>query len=134
VLTNKTAQEAVRGFGQAPTNYAIETAIDRVARHLGMDRIDLRKKNFIAKEQFPYLIPSGSTYDSGDYATVLDKALAGIAYADLVAARDASRKAGRLAASASQRASSPRAAIRLSSRCSTRRTKPPRGWILASCA
>ena len=97
VLTNKTAQEAVRGFGQAPTNYAIETAIDRVARHLGMDRIELRKKNFIAKEQFPYLIPSGSTYDSGDYVTVLDKALAAISYPELVAARDAARKAGRLA-------------------------------------
>jgi 2-furoyl-CoA dehydrogenase large subunit len=97
VLTNKTAQEAVRGFGQAPTNYAIETAIDRVARHLGMDRIELRKKNFIAKEQFPYLIPSGSTYDSGDYVTVLDKALAAVSYAELVATRDAARKAGRLA-------------------------------------
>ncbi len=97
VLTNKTAQEAVRGFGQSPTNYAIETAIDRVARHLGMDRIALRKKNFIAKEQFPYLIPSGSTYDSGDYVTVLDKALDAVRFKDLVAARDAARKAGRLA-------------------------------------
>ena len=97
VLTNKTAQEAVRGFGQAPTNYAIETAIDRVARHLGMDRIELRKKNFIAKDQFPYLIPSGSTYDSGDYAAVLDKALAAVSYPELLKARDAARKAGRLA-------------------------------------
>ena len=97
VMTNKTAQEAVRGFGQAPTNYAIETAIDRVARHLGMDRIELRKRNFIAKEQFPYLIPSGSTYDSGDYVTVLDKSLAAVSYPELVAARDAARKAGRLA-------------------------------------
>ncbi len=97
VLTNKTAQEAVRGFGQAPTNYAIETAIDRVARHLGMDRIELRKRNFIAKEQFPYLIPSGSTYDSGDYVTVLDKALAAVSYPELLASRNAARKAGRLA-------------------------------------
>ncbi len=97
VLTNKTAQEAVRGFGQAPTNYAIETAIDRVARHLGMDRIELRKKNFITKDQFPYLIPSGSTYDSGDYVAVLDKALAAVSYPDLLNARDAARKAGRLA-------------------------------------
>jgi len=97
VLTNKTAQEAVRGFGQAPTNYAIETAIDRVARHLGMDRVELRKKNFIAKDQFPYLIPSGSTYDSGDYVTVLDKALDAVKFNELVATRDAARKAGRLA-------------------------------------
>ena len=97
VLTNKTAQEAVRGFGQAPTNYAIESAVDRVARHLGMDRIELRKKNFITKDQFPYLIPSGSTYDSGDYHTVLDKALKAVDFASLLAARDESRKAGRLA-------------------------------------
>ena len=97
VLTNKTAQEAVRGFGQAPTNYAIESAVDRVARHLGMDRIELRKKNFITKDQFPYLIPSGSTYDSGDYHTVLDKALKAVDFASLLAARDEARKAGRLA-------------------------------------
>ncbi len=95
VLTNKTAQEAVRGFGQAPTNYALETAIDRVARHLGMDRIELRRKNFITKDQFPYLIPSGSTYDSGDYHTVLDKALVAVSWPALVAARDAARLAGR---------------------------------------
>ena len=95
VLTNKTAQEAVRGFGQAPTNYALESAIDRVARHLGMDRIELRRRNFIRKDQFPYLIPSGSTYDSGDYHTVLDKALHAASYPALLAARDAARLAGR---------------------------------------
>ncbi len=75
VMTHKTPQEAVRGFGQSPTNFAIERAIDRVARHLGMDRIELRKKNLIRKDQFPYTIPSGSAYDSGDYHAVLDKTL-----------------------------------------------------------
>ena len=60
VMTNKTPQEAVRGFGQAPTNYAIETAIDRVAHALGLDRIELRRRNFIRKDEFPYLIPSGT--------------------------------------------------------------------------
>ena len=85
VMTNKTPQEAVRGFGQSPTNFALERAMDRVARHLGMDRIELRRKNLIRKDQFPYLIPSGSTYDSGDYHTVLDKALAAIDYPALVA-------------------------------------------------
>ena len=96
VMTNKTPQEAVRGFGQAPTNFAIERAIDRVARCLGMDRIELRKKNLIRKDEFPYTIPSGSTYDSGDYGTVLDKALVAIDYAGLVRARDVARRAGRL--------------------------------------
>lgn len=97
VLTNKTAQEAVRGFGQSPTNFALETALDRVARHLGMDGIAVRRKNFIRKDQFPYLIPSGTTYDSGDYHAVLDKALAAADYPALLAARETARKGGRLA-------------------------------------
>ena len=96
-MTNKTPQEAVRGFGQAPTNFALERTMDRVARHLGMDRIALRQKNLIRKDEFPYTIPSGSTYDSGDYHTVLDKALAAIDYPALVAAarRGAPRRQAR---------------------------------------
>jgi 2-furoyl-CoA dehydrogenase large subunit len=97
VTTNKTPQEAVRGFGQSPTNFALETTIDRVASHLGMDRIALRRANLIRAEEFPYTIPSGSTYDSGDYHQVLDKALAAAAYGDLVRRRDAARTAGKLA-------------------------------------
>jgi len=97
VLTHKTPQEAVRGFGQSPTDFAMERTIDRVASFLKMDRIELRKKNFIRKDQFPYTIPSGSTYDSGDYHAVLDKALAAIDYPALLAARDAARRAGKLA-------------------------------------
>ncbi len=97
VMTNKTPQEAVRGFGQAPTNLALERTMDHVARHLGMDPIELRRKNFIRKDQFPYLIPSGSTYDSGDYHTVLDKALAAIDYPELLRQRDSLRAAGALA-------------------------------------
>src|SRR5579863_2567436 len=62
VMTNKTPQEAVRGFGQSPTNFALDRTMDRVARMLKMDRVELRKKNLIRKDQFPYTIPSGSTY------------------------------------------------------------------------
>ena len=97
VLTNKTPEEAVRGFGQAPTNFAIERTIDCVARHLKMDPIEVRRRNLIRKEEFPYLIPSGSTYDSGDYHAVLDKALAAIEYPALVKQRDDARRAGKLA-------------------------------------
>jgi 2-furoyl-CoA dehydrogenase large subunit len=97
VLTNKTPQEAVRGFGQAPTNFALERTMDRVAQFLNIDRIALRQKNLIRKEEFPYTIPSGSTYDSGDYHTVLDKALAAIDYPALLRRRDAARQAGLLA-------------------------------------
>jgi 2-furoyl-CoA dehydrogenase large subunit len=97
VMTNKTPQEAVRGFGQSPTNFALERTMDHVARHLGMDRIELRRRNLLRREEFPYRIPSGSTYDSGDYHAVLDKALAAIDYPALAAARDKARREGRLA-------------------------------------
>ncbi len=97
VMTHKTPQEAVRGFGQSPTNFAIERAVDRIARFLGMDRIEIRRKNLIARDQFPYTIPSGSTYDSGDYHAVLDKTLAAIDYPALVRERNAARTAGMLA-------------------------------------
>lgn len=97
VMTNKTPQEAVRGFGQSPTNYAIETGIDRVARHLGIDRIELRRRNLIGKDEFPYLIPSGTTYDSGDYQTVMDKALNAAGFDELQRQRDRLRSQGRLA-------------------------------------
>lgn len=97
VTTNKTSQEAVRGFGQAPTNYAIETAMDRVARHLGMDRLALRRANFITADQFPYTIPSGSTYDSGDYHAVMDKLVDFARLEALYAKRDELRAKGELA-------------------------------------
>ncbi len=100
VMTNKTPQEAVRGFGQSPTNYAIETGIDKVARFLNMDRIDLRLHNLIHKDEFPYLIPSGTSYDSGDYATVLAKAMHAAKFSDpagLMQERDRLRAQGLLA-------------------------------------
>ena len=97
VLSNKTTQEAVRAFGQSPTNFAIERAIEEVAKHRGLDRLEVRRRNFIRKEQFPYLIPSGTTYDSGDYHTVVDKVVAQADYAALVAERDRLRGEGMLA-------------------------------------
>jgi 2-furoyl-CoA dehydrogenase large subunit len=97
VTTNKTPEEAVRGFGQSPTNYAIETGMDLIARKLGLDRIELRRRNLIRKDEFPYTIPSGSAYDSGDYHAVLDKVLAAAGWEALVKRRDAARAQGRLA-------------------------------------
>jgi 2-furoyl-CoA dehydrogenase large subunit len=97
VTTNKTVQEAVRAFGQSPTNYAIERTIEEVANALGLDRLEVRRRNLIRHEEFPYLIPSGSTYDSGDYHAVIDKVLARANYSKLVAERDALRAQGLLA-------------------------------------
>jgi 3-oxo-Delta1-steroid hydratase/dehydrogenase large subunit len=97
VTTNKAAQEAVRGFGQAPTNYAIEAAMDNVAEALDIDRIELRQRNFIRSDEFPYKIPSGTSYDSGDYHAVVDKVLAHTDYSALVAERNRLRTEGLLA-------------------------------------
>lgn len=97
VMTNKTPQEAVRGFGQAPTNYAIETGMDRVAAFLGLDRVEVRRRNLIPADAFPYEIPSGTRYDSGDYATVLGKAMDAAGWDALVAERDRLRAEGMLA-------------------------------------
>ena len=97
VTTNKTPQVAVRGFGWSPTTFAIESAIDRVALHLGLDRVEVRRRNLIRAEQFPYMIPSGTEYDSGDYHAVLQKLIDLAAYPALLEKRDALRKEGKLA-------------------------------------
>jgi 2-furoyl-CoA dehydrogenase large subunit len=96
VATNKTAQVPVRGFGQAPTNYAVETGIEHVARALELDAVEVRRRNLIRAEDFPWRIPNGTHYDSGDYHTVLDKALALADWDALVRWRDAQRAAGKI--------------------------------------
>ena len=97
VATNKAVQEAVRGFGQGPTNLALERAIDEMANTLGLDPLDVRRRNMIRANEFPYLIPSGTTYDSGDYETVIEKVLADTPYEALKAERDKLRGEGKLA-------------------------------------
>ena len=76
VMTNKAAQEAVRGFGQAPTNYAIETAIDKVAAAPGLDRDRSAAAQFHPQRGVSVSDPERHRYDSGDYHTVVDKVLA----------------------------------------------------------
>ena len=94
VTSNKAVQEAVRGFGQAPTNYAIETAIDKVAAATRPRRVSRCAAAISsARDEFPYLIPSGSTYDSGDYHAVVDKVFAHI---DFAAMERRARPAARL--------------------------------------
>jgi CO/xanthine dehydrogenase Mo-binding subunit len=75
VLTNKTQQGAYRGFGAEVANWVIERLVDKAARELKMDPAEIRRKNFIQPEEFPYHIPTGNMYDSGDYERVLDHAL-----------------------------------------------------------
>jgi aerobic carbon-monoxide dehydrogenase large subunit len=75
VLTNKYITDAIRGAGRPEMTHMIEVTIDQLASELGMDPIELRRKNFIAPGDFPYETPYGITYDSGDYEKTLDRAL-----------------------------------------------------------
>lgn len=97
VTSNKTGQVPVRGFGQSPTNFALETGIDRVANYLGLDRVEVRARNLVRKDEFPWKIPPGSRYDSGDFHEVLDKALKTSNWDEMIARRDALRAEGKLA-------------------------------------
>jgi carbon-monoxide dehydrogenase large subunit len=75
VFTNKMCTDAIRGAGRPEATYWIELMMDRLAEELGMDRLELRRKNFIPKEEFPFETALGIVYDSGDYHGTLDKLL-----------------------------------------------------------
>ncbi len=81
VVTNTTPISAYRGAGRPEATAAIERAVDLFATEIGMDPAEVRRKNLIAPDKFPYSTPTGAVYDSGDYATALDKVLAGPATA-----------------------------------------------------
>ena len=95
VTTNKPSWNAARGYGKESTAIALELAMDNAARQLGISPIDLRLKNFIAKDAFPYNSPTGLVYDSGDYSGVLLKALETIGYQDWKDRQAAARLEGR---------------------------------------
>jgi len=76
VFTNTTPVGAYRGAGRPEGNYYMERLIDTAAREMGIDRVELRRRNHIAPGEMPYKAPSGMNYDSGEFTTVLDKALA----------------------------------------------------------
>ena len=80
VVTNKPGWNASRGYGKEVTAMALEISIDNAARQLGIDPLEMRIKNFIKSDQFPYDSPTGLIYDSGDYGGVLQKAADAIDY------------------------------------------------------
>ncbi len=75
VFTNKFFTDAIRGAGRPEMTHMLEVTIDQLAQELGMDPVELRRKNFIKADQFPYETPYGITYDSGNYEAALDRAL-----------------------------------------------------------
>ena len=82
VLTNKCQQGPYRGFGSEVTNWVLERLVDAAAEELGRDRLELRLHNMIQPHEFPYMIPTGNIYDSGNFQEVLRKARALIGWDD----------------------------------------------------
>jgi aerobic carbon-monoxide dehydrogenase large subunit len=96
VFTNKTPTDAYRGAGRPEATYFVERAMDMLARELNMDPAEVRRKNFIAKDKFPFATQMGAVYDSGDYEKALDQALKNANWTDLKKQRDAAKAQGRL--------------------------------------
>ena len=67
MLTNKNQQGVFRGAGSDVGNWVLERLVDAAAEELGIDGIELRRKNLIQPDQFPYKMPTGNFYDSGNY-------------------------------------------------------------------
>jgi aerobic carbon-monoxide dehydrogenase large subunit len=94
VFTNKTPTDAYRGAGRPEATYAIERAIDLLAREVRVDPAEIRRRNFIASDKFPYNSPAGLVYDSGEYRGALDKCLDLAGYSELRAEQERRRQAG----------------------------------------
>ena len=76
VLTNTAPTSAYRGAGRPEAIFSMERLMDEAARQTGIDRVELRRRNFVQPEQMPYKNPMGQTYDSGKFESVMDQALA----------------------------------------------------------
>ncbi len=96
VFTNTTLVSAYRGAGRPEGNYYMERALDLAASELGLDRIDLRKRNMIKPRDLPFKAASDMTYDCGDFPAVLKQALEMADYKGFAKRKRASKKRGKL--------------------------------------
>ncbi len=95
-MTNTVPVDAYRGAGRPEASYLLETLVDMAARELGMDPVELRRKNLIQPDDFPYETPVAFTYDSGDYPALFDKVEELSGYQGLRASQAAAREDGRI--------------------------------------
>ncbi len=95
-FTNTGAVDAYRGAGRPEATYVVERLVEKAAGELGVDPTELRRKNFIQAEEFPYETPVLMTYDSGDFNQLLDRGLARIKYDEFPARRAESEARGKL--------------------------------------
>jgi carbon-monoxide dehydrogenase large subunit len=96
VFTNTVPVDAYRGAGRPEAVFLLERIVDVAARQLGLDRVELRRRNFIAASQFPYQTPVAVQYDSGDYQATLDAALEKSGWAGFEQRRKEARARGKL--------------------------------------
>ncbi|MGY1834858.1 xanthine dehydrogenase family protein molybdopterin-binding subunit [Blastococcus sp. SYSU DS0510] len=94
VFTNKVPTDAYRGAGRPEATFAIERIMDELAVELGMDPLELRRKNWIRAEEFPFTTVAGLAYDSGDYDTATQQALELLGYDELRAEQQRRRESG----------------------------------------
>jgi carbon-monoxide dehydrogenase large subunit len=96
VVTNTPPVGAYRGAGRPEGNYYMERLVDTAAAEMGIDRVELRRRNHIAAATMPYKAPNGTTYDSGEFTAVLDEALAHADWDGFEARKTESRMRGLL--------------------------------------
>ncbi len=96
VFTNTVPVDAYRGAGRPETTYLLERLVDVIAHDTGLDRVEIRRKNFIAASAFPYQTPVALTYDSGDYVQTLDACLKAADWAGFEARRQEAARRGKL--------------------------------------
>ncbi|WP_198375369.1 xanthine dehydrogenase family protein molybdopterin-binding subunit [Neoroseomonas rubea] len=95
VMTNTVPVDAYRGAGRPESNYLVERLIDTAARDMGMDRIEIRRRNMVPASAMPYVSAMGQRYDSGEFAKLMDTALGKIDWAGFEARRAEAAKRGR---------------------------------------
>ncbi|HWU91487.1 MAG TPA: molybdopterin cofactor-binding domain-containing protein, partial [Kofleriaceae bacterium] len=96
IFTHTVPVDAYRGAGRPEATYLLERLVDKAARQLGVDRVELRRKNLIRPDQFPYQTQVALQYDTGDYHTTLDLALKAIDHAGYEQRKAASAARGKL--------------------------------------
>ena len=95
-FTNTVPVDAYRGAGRPEATYVVERIVEEAARHMNLDPAELRKRNFVPPDAFPYQTPVALQYDSGNYAGTIDLAMQAIDYAGFKARQSAAKAAGKL--------------------------------------
>jgi len=95
VMTNTVPTAPYRGAGRPEAAYIMESLVEAAARHIRIDPIELRRRNIVSTAEIPYRTAAGTTYDSGDFPRILDRALEASRWSSIGARKSAARARGR---------------------------------------